>query len=142
MTRAASTDDMTVDGWLARMRDKEAVARAVVDDKKACREAWQAAGTGVEFTLKAVIMRKGGFNRWPDKESRPDLYVHDLRSLMASGGIDPRSAPRELRGRLKTVLDWDRAHDYVPGQMQRRQARTMVDAAFGADGVIQWLMSL
>lgn len=134
--------NITPDGWRRLAKQKRAAALAMVNDRRHCREAWSAAGHAVEFSLKAVIMRRNRFNEWPDARSRPDLNVHNLRSLMELAGIDRTSIPRHLRAKVKTVLDWERAHDYNAGPMSRRQARTMVDAAFGDDGVIAWLATL
>jgi len=37
--------------------------------------------------LKAYIMWKGRLNGWPDRDSRPELYTHDLRKLVGIAGI-------------------------------------------------------
>lgn len=137
-----SPSDLTVEAWWSRVESKRAVAVAMVDDRAHCREAWQATGHAVEFALKAVIMKRERLNRWPDKEDRPELYTHDLRTLLGIAALDYRTLPRPLRASLKTVLDWDRSHDYRSGRMERRVARSMYEAAFGRDGAIPWLRTL
>jgi len=134
--------EITIDGWWGRVESKRAVALKMVDDRAHCREAWQAAGTAVEFAFKAVIMKRERMNRWPDKSERPDLHTHDLRVLLRIAGVDPRGLERPLRASIRTVLDWDRSHDYAVGSMERRVARSMVDATFGPDGVVTWLKTL
>jgi hypothetical protein len=61
--------------------------------------AWLNAGFAVECCLKAAIMKKERLNRWPDKDSAPDLWSHDLRGLFKQLGIDPLSVdPRNPVG--------------------------------------------
>ena len=111
--RAVDENDLplSADAFLRMAEGKRAVALAMVDDRQACREAWLAAGYAIEFTLKALIIKRERLNAWPGKDLRPELYTHDLRSLLGAAAIDPKSAPLALRGALRTVLDWDRAHE-------------------------------
>lgn len=125
-----------------RCADKCSTAKKQVDDRKHCREAWMAAGFGVEFALKAVIMTRERMNSWPSKDHRPDLYVHGPKALFRAAKIDPQSAPPAVRAAIRQVMDWDRGHDYVDAPMPRKQAQSMVDAAFGINGVVRWLKSL
>lgn len=99
-----------------------------------------ASGFAVEFALKAVIMKRERFNQWP--EDREDLRTHDIRKLLSLAGINPRSLPHPLQVNFKVVLDWDRGHDYTLGSMERRYARSMLEATFGEHGVIPWLKAL
>jgi HEPN domain-containing protein len=124
------------------VESKRIVARAVVDDRLACREAWMAAGFAVEFALKALIIRRERLNSWPSKEHRPELYTHSVRDLFQAAKVELKAAPRELRGALRTVLDWNRAHEYTSGRMSRANARSMVSAAFDPEGVVAWLNGL
>lgn len=121
---------------------KRAVALAVVDDKLACREAWLASGFAVEFSLKALIIKRERLNAWPSSQARPDLHTHNLRHLFEAAGVDLKTVPTELRGSIRTVLDWNRAHEYTSGQMSRANARSMVAAALDQHGVVAWLRSL
>lgn len=135
-------DVLTAEGLWQRCEAKRAVALAMVEDRKHCREAWMASGFAVEFALKATIMRRDGFNTWPSRDHRPGLYTHDLRKLLAAARIDVAATPKAVRAALRTVLDWQRDHDYKPGAMPRKVARSMCNAAFGADGVVAWLRTL
>lgn len=124
---------------------KRAAAYLVVDDRTACGEAWMCAGYAVEFALKAYIMRRERLNGWPDKDSRPELYTHEIRKLFILAGLDLKTAPLALRGAVRMVLDWNRSHEYVGGRTSRAYARGMVEAAFGsnkAGGVVGWLKTL
>ena len=133
---------LTADAFLRMVESKRIVAQAVVEDRLACREAWMAAGFAVEFALKALIIRRERLNSWPSKEHRPELYTHNLRDLFQAGGVDLKAAPRELRGAIRTVLDWNRAHEYTSGRMSRVNARSMVAAALDPEGVVAWLNGL
>ena len=121
---------------------KRATALAMVDSKLHAHEAWMQAGSAVEYALKALIHRRERFNAWPSKSARPELHTHDLRKLCAMAGVDVRRVPRHLRGSLKTVLDWDRSHEYTGARMSRANARSMVEAAFADTGIVAWLRTL
>jgi hypothetical protein len=124
------------------VESKRVVAFATVNNRFACREAWLASGFAVEFALKALIIKRERLNAWPSKETRPDLYTHDLRGLFGAAGIEFDTVPASLRGAVRTVLDWNRAHEYTSGQMSRANARGMVAAAFDESGVVAWLLTL
>jgi hypothetical protein len=133
----------SVDDWRRGARQKKAVADAMVGDRFACKEAWYNTGIAIEFALKAIIMKNGRFNQWPDRNSRPDLHVHDLKSLFAAANIDLTTLGSQQRAYAKTVLNWNRAHDYVGDRMPRKVAQDMHTAAFDpADGIFTWLMTL
>lgn len=132
---------LTADAFLRMVESKRAVAIAMVENRLACREAWLASGFAVEFALKALVIKRERLNAWPTKDSRPDLYTHDLRGLFHAAGIDFATVPKSLRGSLRTVLDWNRGHEYSSGRMSRANARSMVTAAFDPQGVVAWLRS-
>ena len=134
-----SEQPLSAEDWLARVEDKRAVALALQHDRHHCREAWLAAGSAVEFALKARIMRRERWNGWPSRDSRPDLHTHDLRILMRAAGIARTEIPAHLRAKWAVVLSWDHLNEYVAGRMPRKVARDMVQAAFGPAGVIEWL---
>jgi hypothetical protein len=121
---------------------KRFVAEATVENRLACREAWMAAGFAVEFALKALIIKRERLNAWPSKDSRPEMYTHDLRSLFSLAQVDLADAPATLRGALRTVLDWNRGHEYTSGQMSRANARSMKKAVFDEEGVLAWLLKI
>lgn len=114
----------------------------MVSSRKHCREAWFAAGSGVEFALKALICERERFNAWPSRDRRSDLHIHDLKKLLRIAGLDPKAAPANVQPAIRQVLDWNRNHDYVAKPMPRKVARSMVEAAFGPSGMVEWLKSL
>lgn len=132
-------DILTSEGLWQRVADKRATALAMRDSRDHCREAWMAAGSAVEFAIKALIIKREGFNAWPSKTHRPDLHHHNLRRLLMQAGIDLGAVPANIRPSLKVALDWDRHHDYQFAKMPRKQAREMYVSVFGEQGVIEWL---
>lgn len=110
----------------------------MVDDKKAASQGFFHCGIAAECALKAYIWHVERFNQWPDRESRKDLYTHDLRVLRKIAGIelDPKSATAPA---WLVVLQWDRHQGYDPNPMPRKVARSMFEATFGKDGVVTWL---
>lgn len=103
--------------------------------------AWLNAGFSVECCLKAAIMKRERLNRWPEPDRAPELWTHDLRGLFKRLGIDPvkfdHSHP--VAPALKMVLDWRRQHGYAVDKLPLKRASDMCEAAFGGNGVIEWL---
>lgn len=132
----------TPEEWWRRIEGKRLVALHMKEDRRNAVEAWDACGTSVEFALKAVILKRERWNRWPDKADRPDLYTHDLRRVMALAKIGPIDVPRSLKFEVSTALSWKRESAYRGSVLPRRQAREMYEAVFGPNGVIEWLKSL
>lgn len=86
-------------------------------------------------------MKKERLNRWPGPDTAPDLWTHDLRELFQRLGIDPWSFDTRdpIAASLKTVLDWRREHGYSVGKVPLKHADAICEAAFGANGVCEWL---
>lgn len=114
----------------------------MVAHKEFAAEAWRDAGFAVELAVKRLILHRERLNAWPSKEGRPDLYTHSLRKLVEIAGLDIREAPTAIQASWLVVLSWDRLHDYSAETMPPRVARDMFDAAFGPQGVIQWMARL
>lgn len=132
----------TPEEWWHLVDGKREVAFHFKDNRDHAVEAWNACGSGAEFALKAVILKRERFNRWPESSERPDLYTHNLRRLMGLAQITPADIPGPIRPAFKTVLSWDVEHRYKSDRMPRRQARQMYEATFGEQGVLKWLKTL
>lgn len=136
----SSNHPNSVDEWLQLYRQKRNAALALRDASQP-NEAWLNAGFSIEACLKAAIMRKEGLNRWPGPHEDPRLWTHDLTYLANRLGVgistirpnDP-AAPAWKMG-----LEWQRGHGYSVDKLPMRFATQMCDAAFGANGVVQWL---
>lgn len=128
----------SISEWLSLCRQHEHAARAIVDDRVACAQAVHHAGFAVECALKAYICHVERFNQWPTRDSRPDLYTHDLRKLVALARIELKSAEPTAPS-WHVMLQWDRSQGYDPKPMPRKVARSFVEAAFGTEGVATWL---
>ena len=102
---------------------------------------WRETGFAVECFLKAAIMSKERWNRFPSRESRPDLYTHDLRRLLELLSIDLKTLhSHPVAPKLNTVLGWKRSHGYNPTAMSEKYASAIFEAAFD-DGVVEWLVT-
>jgi hypothetical protein len=131
------------DDWLALCRRYRDDARALERSRRP-EGAWLSAGFAIECCLKAAIMKKERLNRWPDQDSAPELWTHDLRGLFRrlgidSLGFDPRNA---VAPALKTVLDWRREHGYSVGKLPQKFASNLCVAAFESNGVVEWIAGL
>lgn len=110
----------------------------MVEHKLAAGQAAFHAGLAVECALKAYIWHIERFNQWPDKNSRPDLYHHNLRRLKDIAGIVIKSTDSNAPT-WHVMLSWDRNQAYDPKPMPRKVARDYVEAAFGENGVVTWI---
>lgn len=128
--------------WRRQAENKKNAATELRDKRRLCRECYHLTGVAIEFALKAVVMKNERFNQWPSKAARPDLYVHNLRALFNALNVSHSGLPIELRANLKTVLNWSRGAEYADGKMPRKELIQFYNAAFGPDGVYEWLKTL
>ncbi|MGA7786926.1 MAG: hypothetical protein WCA56_02040 [Xanthobacteraceae bacterium] len=131
------------DDWIELCRRYRDDARALLRGKRP-DGAWLNAGFSVECCLKAAIMKKERLNRWPDRDSAPELWTHDLRGLFKRLGVDPLSfdPKKTIAPALKTVLDWRREHGYSIGKLPIKLAGNLCEAAFESNGVVEWIADL
>ncbi len=128
----------TSSGWLLLAGQHEASARLLAGDRVAAAQAYGHVGFAAECALKAYIMWKERLNIWPDRDTRKELYTHDLRKLVQIAGIELN--PKDPIGpSWAVVLQWDRGQAYDPNPMPRKVARSMIEAAFGRKGVVTWI---
>jgi hypothetical protein len=126
------------------------LCRRYRDDAEALRiarrpdGAWLNAGFSVECCLKAAIMKKERLNGWPAPDIAPELWTHDLRGLFKRLGIEPTKFDHNhpVAPALKMVLDWRRQHGYSVGKLPLKYASNLCEAAFGSNGVIEWIAGL
>ncbi len=124
--------------WIALAQQHEKSARLLANDRVVAGQAYFHIGIAAECALKAYIMWKERLNSWPDNVLRPELYTHDLRKLVRLAGILLTTKDR-VGPSWKVVLDWNRNQAYDPNLMPRRVARSMIEAAFGQEGVVTWI---
>jgi hypothetical protein len=132
----------SVDGWLQLCVRYRGDAQALLESRR-YGGAWLNAGFAIECCLKAAIMQKERFNRWPGQDTAPDLWTHNLSDLFGRLGIDKRNFDTKspIAPMLKTVLDWRRDHGYSIEKVPFKNARDMCAAAFDGGGVIEWIAS-
>ena len=132
------------DEWWGRANEKQRAAELLAQGGAAPREIWMLCGEAVEYALKAVIMRRKRWNRWPERDhTTRQVYSHDLYTLAGEAGIDLTLVSGDLRTNWSVVLDWTRASDYDPAPMPRGHADDMYEATFARpNGVFTWLKSL
>ena len=80
-------------------------------------------------------------NRWPDQATRPDLWTHNLVDLANALGVGPKVFdPKEpSAASWKMAFEWHRGHGYASDKLAMKFSSQMYEAAFGSDGVIEWL---
>ncbi len=86
-------------------------------------------------------MKRERLNRWPDPDTAPELWTHDLRGLFKRLDIDPLKFDHKhpVSPALKMVLDWRREHGYSVGKVPLKFASNLCEAAFESNGVIEWI---
>ena len=130
-------DPTSVEEWLALAKQHEIAAKRLLTARQTTTQAVFHAGVAMECAIKAKIIREQRFNAWPTKSARPDLYTHDLSKLIVFANIqlDPRSATASA---WHVALQWDRNQGYDQ-PMPMRVARSMLEAAFGTQGILPWI---
>jgi len=131
------------DRWIALCARYRADAISLLETKNS-NGAWLQVGFSVECCLKAAIMKKERFNRWPSRQAEPNLWVHDLEILFRRPGIDPKEFDHAnpVAPALKTVPEWRRDHGYSLAKLPWKHARDICEAAFGGNGVVEWIANL
>lgn len=131
------------DDWIELCRRYRDDARTLLRSRRP-DGAWLNGGFAVECCLKAAIMKKERLNRWPDRDSAPELWSHDLGDLFKRLGIDPLRLDHRnpVAAALKTVLDWRRDHGYSVGKLPQKYATQFCEAAFESNGVVEWIAGL
>ena len=123
---------------MALAAQHEQSARVLARDRVAAGQAFFHVGIAAECSLKAYIMWNERLNSWPARGLRPDLYTHNLWKLVQIAGI-ALNTKDPIGPSWKVVLDWDRNQAHDPKPMPRRVARSMIEAAFGPQGVVTWI---
>lgn len=129
----------SVADWIALGRRHQDGAR---DLKKAKQFSlvWDHTGYAVECYLKAAIMKQKGWNRWPEARERRDLWCHECKPLLEELGVSLQGMARHpLAPKLSILLTWRRRHGYNPHPLPERYAEQIYDAAFSAEGVVEWI---
>ena len=101
--------------------------------------AFHSAGFACECALKAAIMRKERLNQWPNRHSRPELHVHDLKRLAKIVGMIIKPSD-EVAPAWSVIVQWQRKHMYH-ADLNEIAAQQLFDAAFDHEkGVISWIV--
>ncbi len=87
-------------------------------------------------------MKRQGLNQWPDKHNPGNYWTHDLRALAAKANLNV-SPTDPVAPAWAVMIRWDRGKDYVynPKPTPRKVAQSYVDAAYGPNGVMKWILS-
>ena len=107
-------------------------------------QAFYHAGFSVECALKYRIMRVLRLNRWPDRDERRHLYVHDLSKLAVLAGLEADLAA-QIAANTAIGLAWMVAKDwsvetrYDPAPFPPRRVADMMKAIEDM-GLLEWLM--
>lgn len=133
----------SVDEWLEMARQQQAAARHMLSGPPEARATVVFhVGSSIEFALKALIMKVEGLNRWPEKSDPGNYWTHDLTELRKKLKLkieytDP-VAPF-----WQVVKQWNRSADYSynPKPMPMTVAESYIEAAYGPNGVMEWVLS-
>lgn len=129
----------SVDEWIALAKRHQEAAH-LLKKAKQFSTSWDQSGIAAECYLKAALMAKFRWNRFPDRSRRPELYTHDLGFLLNELGVRLKDMTGEPVGpKLRTMLDWKRAHGYRTGKVPEKFAEALFEAIFKRGGVVEWL---
>lgn len=113
------------------------LADQAVMDTSTASAAWSQAGFALECTFKAAIMRRERLNGWPSRDSRRELYTHDLAKLAQILGLVVDAA-HPIAPAWAVVLQW-RRDDMYSTKMTRAVAISLCEAVFSEEGVATWI---
>ncbi len=128
----------SVEGWIKLARLSRQMAEWAASSPETRNAAWSHAGFACECLFKAAIMRKERLNAWPSRDSRRDLYTHDLKALAKILGVkitgDDTIAPA-----WSVVLQWQREHMYIAQDMPSAVVDGLMEAMFSEEGMARWI---
>lgn len=86
-------------------------------------------------------MQQEGLNRWPDRTAN-DYWTHDLNRLRRKLGLTIDRSD-SVAPAWNVVVTWTRGKDYTynPAPTPLPVAKSYLEAAFGKDGVMEWVLS-
>jgi len=134
---------ITAQDWLEKAL-QERLAAQTLANAALWAQAFCHAGFAIECALKHLIMRRHGWNAWPDRARVREIYTHDLIFLAQEAGIAAQ-LDRELEQRSEVavawliVKDWKNDLRYDPLPFPELRARDMV-AALDERGLLAWLI--
>jgi hypothetical protein len=133
----------TADEWATLSTEKLRSADHLIKIRER-QLAYDHLGYAVECAIKSLIMRRKGFNRWPDREDAPQLHVHGLNVLMKQTGIFQnfcrlRRRNERFRHYWLVVKDWAPSR-YTTQAPSAKLIQDMKQAITDTDnGIITWL---
>ncbi len=128
--------------WWKRAQEELEVARKLrtTGDKL---QAYLHAGQAVEFALKAIYMRKNGYEELPDACKGPNW--HNLMLIANEAGLRPdltdlRANNRSAYENWLTVKDWDSNARFPGSEPSVKALNDMILAIVNEpDGMMLWL---
>ncbi len=128
----------SVEEWIALAHRHRGDAYAARKSKRysAC---CTSTGLSIECLVKAAIVKKFRWNRFPSKQERPSLYSHDIGLLIQQLDVDLRHINQAFGPKIATMTALVRNARYDPKPMPERFVSDIFDAAFGRYGVMEWL---
>lgn len=108
-------------------------------------QAYHHAGSAIERTLKYFIMRRYGWNAWPEPTRNRAVYSHDLVFLAQEAGLAEHLAlDFDRRSTISqawlVAKDWKNERRYDPLPFPEALARDMV-AVLDDGGLLTWLIN-
>ncbi|MBN8892361.1 MAG: hypothetical protein J0H91_18925 [Rhodospirillales bacterium] len=131
--------------WLDKAL-QECVAARLMAGAKLWAQCFYHAGFALECALKYRIMVANGWNRWPERNERRELYSHNLTELATQAGIIDHllAAIKDGAPLGQTWLiakDWSNETRYDPRPFPRRRGEDMLWAV-DEMGLVTWLLNL
>jgi HEPN domain-containing protein len=130
------------EAWWQRARDEADVARTLRATGKRV-QAYHHAGQAVEFALKAIYLRRKGFNDLPD--TCKGATWHSLPHIATNAGMDADIAALKKNNKnvlenWLTVRDWDSNGRFPGNTPSVKEINDLILAVcHDRDGVMSWL---
>ena len=134
----------TASHWLEKALQERRAAQKMAE-AELWAQAFYHGGFAIECALKFLIMRRHGWNAWPERTQRRDVFTHDLIFLAHEADVADQLAD-QLESRSEIGLAWLIAKDwknelrYDPLPFPEVRARDMV-TALDDRGLLSWLIN-
>jgi hypothetical protein len=130
--------------WLEKALQQLAAARALAE-RGLWADCYYHAGFALECALKYRIMVRNGWNRWPERGERRELYSHNLTELAYHADISHRlivafDADEPLARTWAIAKDWTNETRYDPRPFPRVRGEDMLWAV-DEMGLVRWLLN-
>jgi hypothetical protein len=136
--------DASADEWW-QGAESELQSAELLRNNGSVDQAYLHAGQAIEFALKALIMKRKNWRKWPDNFKGANW--HDLKTCAEAANLKydlgQKGVSKELKANWLTVRDWKSNARYPGMKISRQDINDLLVAVCNKqNGVWQWLTKI